>query len=429
MTSKNSSSTSPEKHNPYAAFLIPNYRLYVLGWFLSLLGTRIQSLAIGWDMYERTGDALALGLVGLAQAVPAMVLALPAGYLADRFERPKLVLISLLGMTITSLMLALLSYWQGSITMMYMMLALDAAAVMIGRPARVALLPQLVPPNVLPNAVTWNMSLMQISGVLGPALGGFIILWGVPVAYAAAALSSLLFALFILYFDFEPDVKEAKAASFETLVAGIKFVRDARIVLTMITLDLFAVLLGGAVYLLPIYAKDILQVGEIGFSWLRAAPAVGAFVMAMLMVYLPPMKRAGWGLLWSITGFGVATIIFGISTNFWLSCAMLFLTGAFDNISMVVRHTMQQLLTPNEMRGRVSAVTSVFTGASNELGGLESGLVADRFGPVVSVVSGGIGTLVVVAGAAWLSPQLRALGRMEDTEPVSVGSNKGEEAS
>lgn len=413
----------PEKHNPYAAFLIPNYRLYVLGWFLSLLGTRIQSLAIGWDMYERTGDPLALGLVGLAQAVPSMLLALPAGYLADRFERPRLVLISLLGMTLTSLALASLSYWQGSITMMYVMLALDAAAVMIGRPARVALLPQLVPPSVLPNAITWNMSLMQISGVLGPALGGIIILWGVPVAYASAALSSLLFAIFIYYFKFEPDIKEAKAASFETLVAGIRFVLDARIVFTMITLDLFAVLLGGAVYLLPIYAKDILQVGEIGFSWLRAAPAVGAFVMAMLMVYLPPMKRAGLGLLVSIAGFGIVTIIFGISTNFWLSCAMLCLAGAFDNISMVVRHTMQQLLTPNEMRGRVSAVTSVFTGASNELGGLESGLVAGAFGPVVSVVSGGIGTLLVVAGAAWLSPQLRALGRMEDTKTVSSSSS------
>lgn len=412
-----------KKHNPYAAFLVPNYRLYVLGWFLSMLGTRIQSLAIGWDMYERTGDPLALGFVGLAQAVPAMVLALPAGYLADRFERPQLVIYSLLAMTISSLALALISYWQGSITLMYIILALDAAAVMLGRPARVALLPQLVPHDILPNAITWNMSLMQISGVLGPALGGFIILWGVPVAYMATALSSLLFALFIFYFDFEPDVKEQESASLETLLAGIKFVRDARIVLTMITLDLFAVLLGGAVYLLPIYAKDILQVGEIGFSWLRAAPAVGAFIMAMLMVYLPPIKRAGWGLLLSIAGFGIATIIFGISKNFWLSCAMLCLTGAFDNVSMVVRHTMQQLLTPNEMRGRVSAVTSVFTGASNELGGLESGLVARWLGPVVSVVSGGIGTLVVVAGAAWLSPQLRALGRMEETKPISMPSS------
>lgn len=419
-----SSPPPPEKHNPYAAFLIPNYRLYVIGWFLSMLGTRIQSLAIGWDMYERTGDALALGFVGLAQAVPAMVLALPSGYLADRFERPRLVMLSLLAMTVTSLALALISYWQGSITLMYIILALDAAAVMIGRPARVALLPQLVPPSVLPNAITWNMSLMQISGVLGPALGGFIILLGVPFAYVTTAFSSLLFALFIFYFDFEPDVKEQKSASIETLLAGIKFVRDARIVLTMITLDLFAVLLGGAVYLLPIYAKDILQVGEIGFSWLRAAPAVGAFIMAMLMVYLPPLKRAGWGLLLSIAGFGIATIIFGISKNFWLSCAMLCLTGAFDNISMVVRHTMQQLLTPNEMRGRVSAVTSVFTGASNELGGLESGLVAGWLGPVFSVVSGGIGTLLVVAGAAWLSPQLRALGRMEDTEPIAVSSSK-----
>ena len=422
MAQKSPQSSAAEKHDPYAAFRIPNYRLYVLGWFIAMLGTRIQSIAIGWDMYQRTGEALSLGLVGLAQALPTMLLALPSGYLADRFDRPRLVMISLVAMTCTSLGLAALSYAGGSNFWMYVLLALDASAVMIGRPARVALLPQLVPKEVFPNAVTWNTSMMQISGVLGPALGGIVIVYSVPMAYVITASTSLWFALNLWRFDFQPDERKSDTVSFQTLVAGIKFVRDAKLILTMITLDLFGVLLGGAVYLLPIYAKDILQVGEIGFSWLRAAPAVGAFVIAILMVYLPPMKKAGWGLLWAVAGFGVATIIFGVSTNFWLSFAMLFFTGAFDNVSMVVRQTMQQLLTPDEMRGRVSAVTSVFVGASNELGGLESGVVAQYFGPVLSVVSGGIGTLVVVAVTAWLSPSLRALGRMEDAQPVVMST-------
>lgn len=412
---------SPTKHDPYAAFRIPNYRLYVIGWFIAMLGTRIQSVAIGWDMYQRTGEPLSLGLVGLAQALPTMLLALPAGYLADRYDRPRLVMISLVAMTATSAGLAALSFTGGSNFWMYVLLALDASAVMIGRPARVALLPQLVPTSVFPNAVTWNTSLMQISGVAGPALGGLVIVFSVPMAYVIAAASSLWFALNLWRFNFQPDERKRETVSLQTLVAGIKFVRDAKLILTMISLDLFAVLLGGAVYLLPIYATDILKVGETGFGWLRAAPAVGAFVMAILMVYLPPMKNAGWGLLLSVAGFGVATIIFGISTNFWLSFAMLFFTGAFDNVSMVVRQTMQQLLTPNEMRGRVSAVTSVFVGASNELGGFESGLVAQIFTPVISVVSGGIGTLVVVAATAWFSPQLRSLGRMEDAQPIRIG--------
>jgi MFS family permease len=386
-----------------------------------LLGTRIQSVAIGWEMYERTGDALALGLVGLAQALPTMLLAIPAGYLADRFNRPRLVVVSLGLMTVTSLALAVLSYRQGSIGLMYLFLFLDATAAIVGRPARVALLPQLVPESVFPNAVMWNTSMMQISAVAGPALGGLVVAFSVPLAYVIAATSSLLYIVMLGFLKLADDHKSAGAATFQSLVAGIQFVWNKRIIFTMITLDMFAVLLGGAVYLLPIYAQEILDVGATGFGWLRAAPAVGAFTMAILMVYLPPMQHAGRTLLWSIAGFGVATIIFGISQSFWLSFAMLFLTGAFDNVSMIVRQTLIQLLTPNEMRGRVAAVNSVFIGASNELGGLESGVVAHYFGPVVSVVSGGIGTLFVVAGAAILSPELRHYG------PLTGPSERTEE--
>jgi MFS family permease len=415
-------------HDPYGAFRIPAYRAYILGWFIASIGTRVQSIAIGWEMYQRTGEPLSLGLVGLAQALPTMLLALPAGLLADKFSRPLLVRISLFAMTLTSLGLAVLSYTNGSTAWMYTLLFLDAAAVMIGRPARVALVPQLVPIHVFPNAVMWNTSLMQISGVLGPALGGLVVALYVPGAYVVAAFTSLLFMVLLARLHFQVEGTRAGAASFTTLMAGIRFVGNARILLTMISLDLFAVLLGGAVYLLPIFAEDILQVGATGFGWLRAAPAIGAFAMALLLVYMPPMKRAGMGLLLNVAAFGVATIIFGFSQSFWLSFVMLCLTGAFDNVSMVIRQTLQQLLTPDHMRGRVSAVTSVFVGASNELGGLESGLVAQWLGPVFSVVSGGIGTLVVVAVTAWVSPELRNFGALHETKPLTDANEPTKEA-
>jgi MFS family permease len=412
------SNEEPGKHDPYAAFRIQDYRLYILGWWVAMVGTRIQSVAIAWEMYQRTGDALSLGLVGLAQALPTMALALPAGYLADNFNRRKLMMLSLVGMTTTSLALAGLSFTQGPIWLMYLFLFLDASAVMVGRPARVALLPQLVPTRVFPNAVMWNTSLMQISAVLGPAIGGFVVAVNVPIAYVISALCSLTFVVLLRWLHFQPGAKRAGQASLQTLLAGIQFVRQTRIILVIISLDLFAVLLGGAVYLLPIYAQDILQVGATGFGWLRAAPAVGAFCMAVLLVYLPPMRQAGRNLLLAVAGFGLATIIFGISKSFWLSFAMLFLTGAFDNISMVIRQTLQQLLTPDEMRGRVSAVSSVFVSASNELGGLESGMVAHWFGPIFSVVSGGIGTLLVVAITGLVAPQLRAVGALHEAKPI-----------
>jgi MFS family permease len=421
MSKPTESTSAPQRHDPYAALRIPTYRAYMAGWFIALIGTRIQSVAIAWEMYQRTGEALSLGLVGLAQALPTMLLALPAGYLADRFHRPRLMMWSLAGMTVTSLGLALLSYQQGSIPLMYLLLFLDATAVILGRPARSALLPQLVPSRVFPNAVTWNTSLMQISGVVGPAIGGLVVIWSVPFAYVLAAASSLVYMAMLARLNLQHgDRRTPSGSAVENLLAGIRFVGRTRIILAMITLDMFGVLLGGAVYLLPIFAEDILQVGATGFGWLRAAPAMGALCMALLLIYLPPMRRAGWSLLLNVAGFGVATIIFGLSTSFALSFAMLFLTGAFDNVSMVVRQTLQQLLTPDHMRGRVSAVSAVFISASNELGGLESGLVAHWFGPVFSAVSGGIGTLLVVGATAWFSPELRQLGPMHEAKPVEL---------
>jgi MFS family permease len=222
----------------------------------------------------------------------------------------------------------------------------------------------------------------------------------------------------LLFVTLRPGERIKEPATLKTLLAGIHFVTRNQIILATISLDLFAVLLGGATYLLPIYATSILHVGAVGFGWLRAAPAFGAFLMGMFIAHLPPMKKAGRTLLWAVAGFGIATIIFGLSTSFWLSLVMLFLTGAFDNISVVVRHTLVQVLTPDDMRGRVSAVNNVFIGASNELGGWESGLTAQIFGPKVSVVGGGIGTILVVLATAVIWPAVRRFGSLHDAKPI-----------
>jgi MFS family permease len=299
---------------------------------------------------------------------------------------------------------------------MYTVLFIDASAAMLGRPARTALLPQIVPREVFPNAVTWNTSMMQMAWVIGPAIGGFIIAFSVPAAYVICATTSLVFILLLTRVHTVTPSEQVDRASLEVLLGGLKFLRKSRLILSLMSLDMFAVLLGGAVYLLPIFAEEILKVGPTGFGYLNAAPAAGAFCAAITMAHLPPMKRAGRNLLLAIAGFGAATVVFGFSQNFWLSFTMLFLTGVFDNVSMVVRHTYIQLLTPDEMRGRVSAVNYVFVSASNELGGLESGIVAHGFGPVVSVVSGGIGTIIVVLLTAMGVPGLRRMGSITGTE-------------
>ncbi len=408
------------RHDPYAAFRVSNYRLYAAGSFVTRVTTRVQSMAIGWEMYQRTGQALALGLVGLAIALPTILLALPAGYLADAFNRRRVMVLSLLGTTATSLALAALSYTQGAISLMYGLLVLDSALSTLGNPARRALLPQIVPREVFPNAVTWSNSMGHIASVLGPAVGGFVVMVSLPAAYLISAAGTLGFIFLLARIEHHgvSGPAEREQASLQMLLGGLHFLWRTRLLLALMSLDMFAVLLGGAVYLLPIFAEDILQVGPQGFGYLRAAPAVGAFCTALLLAYLPPMRRAGRNLLLAVAGFGAATILFGLSNSFWLSLAMLFLTGAFDNVSMVIRHTLVQLITPDPMRGRVSAVNNVFVSASNELGGLESGLVAHGFGPVISVVSGGIGTLVVVLLTALSSPRLRTHGPLHNTGPA-----------
>ncbi len=403
-----------DSHDPYAPFRVSAYRRYAFGGIVTRLGTRMQSVAVGWDVYQRTGEPLALGLVGLAQVIPAILLALPAGWLADSFDRRKVVLLSLLGMTLTSAGLALQAVLHADVWVVYTLLTLDAVVGSLGRPARSSLVPRLVPREIFPSAVAWNNSMFQLAGVVGPAIGGFVIAASIPAAYALAAVSSLLFAVLLARIPEAAGVADSSGghATLSTVFDGIHYLRRTRVLLAIISLDMFAVLLGGAVYLLPVFAEDILAVGAEGLGYLHAAPAVGALLTALLLAHLPPLAKAGRALLWSVAGFGAATILFGLSSNLHLSLAMLFLTGAFDQVSMVVRHTMVQLTTPDAMRGRVSAVNGVFVSASNELGGFESGLVAHWFGPIIAVVSGGIGTLVVVAATAWAAPQLRRFGSL-----------------
>lgn len=422
----------PPRHDAYAAFRVPAYRRFLFGSLLMQMGTAAQTVAIGWEMYSRTDDPLSLGLIGLVQAVPMLLLTLPAGYLADVFDRRRLMILSMLGTSITSLALAAFSHAEGSIAWMYVLLFLDSCALRLGWPARSALLPLLVPRGVFENAVKWRTSLGQISQVVGPAIGGFIIAWSIPAAYVLSAVSTLAFMAVLISIQIPAQSKGQPGRMLAQIGEGLRFVWVQKLLLGTISLDLFAVLLGGAVYLLPIFARDLIDLSGTGLSpeqalgWLRASPAAGALVMALVLAHLPPIRRAGWTMLLAVAGFGAATVVFGLSTSLWLSLAMLFLTGVFDNVSVVVRHTLVQLTTPDSKRGRVSAVNAVFISSSNELGGFESGLVAAWLGPVVSVVSGGVGTIAVVAAWAGLFPRLRRLGSLAEIQVQETADGAAE---
>jgi len=430
-------------HDPYMALRHRGYVLFSIGWMISVIGSQVTAAAIAWEVYDRlsqqnaTWAKFALGLVAGIQAVPLILLSMPAGALADRFNRARLIQIMAICAAACSIGLATLSYRPGMLPVMYCVLALLSAMQTLGRPARSALIPNLVPPEAFSNAITWNASVFQVASMTGPALAGLIIhlslkhFGNLRVAYALDACCALAFSIMCSRLRITQPKRAAqpKQSRLQELAAGIHFVRNSKMILATITLDLFAVLLGGAVYLLPVFAKDILHIGPSGFGWLRGADAIGAFTMAIIIAHLPPMKKAGRNMLLAVMGFGAATIVFGLSRNFWLSWAMLFLIGAFDNISVVVRHTLVQVLTPDEMRGRVSAVNNIFIGASNELGGFESGITAagfsilamtmglpaDRantFGPVASVVLGGFGTIITVLIIARVWPELRKLGSL-----------------
>lgn len=397
------------RHDPYAALRLPGYRLYFAGNLVATLGYQMQVTAIGWDIYLRTQSKLALGIAGLVQFLPVVLLFLLAGHAADRFNRKAIVGTAMATVACASAGLAGIAYWQADWRLIFVSLMLMGTARVFQQPAKSSLLPLIVPPEHFANAVTWNTSGFHLASVVGPAIGGLLIaVFESPtVVYLLDVAASAFFLIVLFFIPLRQQQQLQRGFTATGLLAGFEYVWSQQVILGAIALDMFAVLLGGAVTLLPVYAEDILQVGPQGLGWLRTAPALGAFLTAMLLAHRPPIRRTGRVLLAAVAGFGVATIVFGVSRSFALSLAALFLTGAFDNVSVVIRHTLVQTLTPDHLRGRVSAVNSLFIGASNELGGFESGVVAHWFGPTVSVVSGGVGTLVVVLATSRLLPGLR----------------------
>jgi MFS family permease len=439
------------RHDPYASFRFAAFNFYMSGNLLSILGRQMLAVAVEWEIYARTHSATALGLVGLVFAIPVVGLSLPAGHLADKYSRKWIIIIAQFCSALTSIALAFISWkhlavpaWRildhgnaglnaiarvferhqssfhfddRSVPLIYLLLFVSGIARTFSWAARSSFFPTLVPRDAFANAITWNNSVFQIGSVVGPAISGFIVAHiSFACVYFIDALTAFSFVLLML------PIRRALSAgkrehqnAWRSLVAGARFVLSKHVILATITLDMFAVLLGGATALLPLFADQILRVGPVGLGWMRAMPALGAFGTALIVAYLPPMRHAGKMLLWCVTGFGIATILFGVSRAFWFSLAMLFLIGAFDSVSVIIRGTIVQLVTPDEMRGRVSAVNNIFIGTSNEFGAVESGLTAALFGPVISVVGGGIGTILVVLGVAKWWPEARKIGRLDKT--------------
>jgi MFS family permease len=388
---------------------------YLIGRFVASLGQQMLTVAVGWELYERTHSALHLGLVGLTQMIPMILFTLPAGHNADNRDRRATIIYMTVILAASSLGLFLISRVEGPIFYIYLCLFLAGCARTFLWPASSAFLTQLVERKNFSRAVTWSSGSFHLSSVAGPAAGGALIAlthkaWPV---YLSNLVACVLCFTLLFFVHGQRASQEREKISVQSLLAGFHFVFENRIILGTITLDLFAVLLGGATALLPVYAKDILHTGPTGLGFLQAALPAGSLLCSLILAHRPPLEKAGHALLWAVIVFGLATIGFGLSQWFWVSFLMLFICGAVDNISVVVRHTLVQLLTPDQKRGRVSAVNSLFIGTSNELGGFESGLVAHWLGPVVSVVSGGIGTIVIVVAVAFLFPGIRKYGRLE----------------
>lgn len=440
--------------DPYAALRQAGYRRYLVGNVLANTGRQAVSVAAAWQIYQWTHSATALGLVGLVNVIPLLLFVLPAGALADRLDR-RLIIIRCMGASaVLSLLLALVSHFadalpplplleatnrflrdiallferhvdpaalrfdQPALPLIYLLLFLQSIVRVIGAPARGSIVPLLVPTSALGNAVTWSSSTFELSTVVGPALGGLAVAWlGYSSVYALDVLcaGSLALALTGVRLLRTPD---PRAAPDPGALAGARFIWRRQTLLAALTLDLFAVILGGVVMLLPIYADQILHVGPAGLGWLRAAPALGAIGMAFLVAHSRPFAHPGRVMLWSVAGFGACMIVFGLSTWFWLSLIALFLSGACDNVSVVVRHSVVQLLTPDRLRGRVTSVNQLFIGSSNEISALRAGLMAALLGPVLAATLGGVGAIAVTAAVAWIWPGLKSLAPLHHLTPA-----------
>jgi len=405
----------------FAAFQHRDFRLHQVGRLLSVLGWQMQTVAVGWQVYTLTRDPLQLGYVGLVQFLPAIGLAPLTGDAADRFDRRRLLGLSSLLMAGAALALLWLSA-QPSVPILgiYAAVALVGAARALSGPAGQALVPNLVPIEQFSNAVTWNSTTWQIGAVAGPAIGGLVYGQSGSAQPVYCTTVVLELAAAALYFALRTQSRGTTHGGYwARLSAGIRYVWHEKLILGAISLDLFAVLFGGAIAMLPIFASDILRVGPVGLGWLRSAPAWGAVVVALLLAYHPVQRNTGKTLLACVAIFGLCMVGFGLSRNFTLSLLFLAVAGGVDMVSIVIRQTLIQLNTPDEMRGRVGAVSLIFVGASNELGEFESGLAAKLFGAVLSVVMGGVATVAVVLISTRLFPSLLQADRLEQPGSAS----------
>lgn len=410
--------TSPS--GPYAALIIPDFRLYISSRFCVTLAIQIQSVVVAWQVYEMTKDPLSLGLIGLAEAIPSISVSLYAGHIADIIQRKKIILTCLLTLLACSVALFLFTTRLGYDVLAYGTYPIYTVIFVSGlargflTPALFSFMPQLVPRNLYSNAVTWNSTLWETATIGGLAFGGLLYgFFGITVAYAVDALLTLtgLFLMTSVAGKPLPPLTGEEGVA-EKIKAGLRFVFHNKIILGAISLDLFAVLFGGAVALLPIFAEEILHVGPVGLGVLRASPSIGALFMAFYITHHPMIKNTGKILLYCVAGFGVCMILFALSVNFWISLFILMASGAFDCVSVIIRSTLLQTLTPENMKGRVSAVNHIFIGSSNEIGMFESGVVARLMGTVPSVIFGGCMTLAVVGLTAWFSKSIRTLDRL-----------------
>ena len=374
-------------------------------------------MAVGWELLDRTNSAMALGMKGLFLGLPTVFFLLPAGHVSDRFSRRDVLMLTQVVTALSSFGLMLIAYFKAPVPWIYATLLLAGVSQAFNNPARWSLAPQLVPSKDFANSVTWSSTFFQIASVVGPAVGGFLLaLWGTPFVFFLDGVCALVFVGLLLAVPRDKPSAPKEKITLRSLAAGLDHVWKTKTILAIITLDLFAVLIGGAVGMLPIFARDILHCGKIGFGFLQAAPAFGAVGMAFLLSHLPIMKKVGKTLLWAVTGFGLTWIFFGLSETFGFSLFLLFVGGALDNISVVIRGTLVQVLTPNSLRGRVSSVNSLFINTSNYLGDFESGLTTQLWGPVRAVVIGGIGTLLIVVSVMAIWPELLKLGPLKGKE-------------
>ena len=422
----------PQTENPgsagVAVFGFQNFRLFQIARFCMVLALEMQSVAVGWQIYETTHRALDLGYVGLAQFLPGILLFLVSGHVVDKFDRRAILVLCYCGYVLCSTLLLMVALRAGkSVGLIYGILILIGVVRSFNGPVSRAILPQLVPEHHFPSAVAWASSVYQAATILGPALGGvaYAAFHGPAFVYASSAAASTVAALSTMQIKTTPKTRNREPVSVDSMLAGFRYIWKEKLIFGSISLDLFAVLLGGAIALLPVYAREILRIGPWGLGLLRSAPALGGATMALALAYRPMRRNAGLTMLWCVAGFGAFTVLFGISHNLVLSMIALVFVGATDMVSVIVRGTLIQVATPDEMRGRVNAVDMIFIGASNEFGQFESGLTAHWFGTVPAVVLGGIGTLVVTALWAWRFPELRNADRLTDLRRNPGGARAG----